>query len=628
MERRFDQAPIIESPISLSLTSLPPVERKNKIKSNNILVFWENLHQGDFLTSDDPQLLNFISTYQNLGFSPFGDMLVLHAVAHQLNKNGIKIPYEGECKTGHGDHIESSVRRKIGKERKQMFDGITSHLKFKKEESGVNIYEDINGELHNITSDIYGKASIDIPLVQELSTYDSFSGYASHLAQDFVHENSGLIVFLRNTKSLTNEPYIVVRDNKNSVRQMHSIPDVTLDPNQPVVYRSLRETISFSRNSQRRSDLVASLETGKIQTMPAFNKDNWPKHPILDRIKQQLVPMVNSYISEKGLVCDPLDLEYQALFRLTTYNLTDIFIGGDELINYCINAGAYESWRKILTLDPSVISGFQISSELVNKVLKEQARVIQDRLKRSSLPIDKIVVPSGIFAESGWEIMKDGDGVINTVQKDSNGTIVNAKRVLFRPVDTDLASRIHNDLHYIHTPRTDIAFGFFLEDEQLPFTTLAISKIDRAYKQNALLLFGFDPRNSIDFTRLYSRPGVPKNASSAIFGETFSYIRHNHPNIEAAMSAFMPSYASGLSMLTGGFETPILAKPNIHYFYDAKIDDETTMEHLTKRRQTMKGVNFVSSTLPLLPTVELLSPIHKPRFTPILQTGKDMILVQ
>jgi len=409
---------------------------------------------------------------------------------------------------------------------------------------------------------------------------------------------------------------------------MHNTPDITVESNKKAIYYSLREAINFSIISQRRIDLIKAVKAGQIETVSTFTKENWPKHPIIEHIKQQIIPIVSSFIAENRIICDPLDLEYQALFRITTFDLKDIFVDGNELKNYCVNAGIYQNWINILNLDPSVIVNFQISSELVNKVLEEQARIIQDRIKKSDLPIEQIVVPSGIFAESGWEITKDGENIINSIQKDSNGNILNARRVFFRPVDTIIASRIHNDLHYIHTPRTDMAFGFFLEDRQLPFTTLAIGSIDRAYKQNALLLFGFDPRNAVDFTRLYSRPGVPRNASSAIFGEAFSYIKHNYPKIEVAMSAFMPSYASGLSMLTGRFETPILAKPNIHYFYDAKIGDEATMEHLTKRRQTMKGVTFIPSILPLLPTIELLCSIHKPRFDPILQAGKDMILVK
>jgi len=140
MERKFDQMPLIDSPISLSLTNLSLIERKNKIKSNNLLVFWEKLNQGDFIANNDPQLLNFISAYKELGFSPFGDMLVLYVVAHQLNKKGIKIPFAGECKTGRVSHVKSSIRRKIGKERRSIFDGIFSDIKFIKEENGKVVW--------------------------------------------------------------------------------------------------------------------------------------------------------------------------------------------------------------------------------------------------------------------------------------------------------------------------------------------------------------------------------------------------------------------------------------------------------------------------------------------------------
>ena len=140
-----------------------------------------------------------------------------------------------------------------------------------------------------------------------------------------------------------------------------------------------------------------------------------------------------------------------------------------------------------------------------------------------------------------------------------------------------------------------------------------------------MLLFGYVPRNCLDFTRLYSRPGVPKNVSSAIFGETFTYIRQHEPKIEAAISAFMPSYASGLSMLTGGFETPILIKPGVHYFGPIDVQGQQVMEHLTKRRQLGSNDNLISSRFPLLPVIELISPLKEPRFKPVLELGEQMV---
>ena len=220
MERRFDQATIIESPISLSLSNLSPVERKNKIRSNNVLVYWEKLNQGDFLDSSDPNLIDYISKYQKLGFAAFGDMLVLHTVAHQMRKKEIGIPFEGECISGHQtEYKDASTRRKIGKERKSMFDRLISNIKFEKEDGVVNIYEDEGGKLSNITSDIYQDAQVDTEMVQELATYDSFSGYTRQFTQNFIIENHGLLLFLRNTKSISNEPYVIVRAKKDEQKQ-------------------------------------------------------------------------------------------------------------------------------------------------------------------------------------------------------------------------------------------------------------------------------------------------------------------------------------------------------------------------------------------------------------------------
>jgi hypothetical protein len=110
-----------------------------------------------------------------------------------------------------------------------------------------------------------------------------------------------------------------------------------------------------------------------------------------------------------------------------------------------------------------------------------------------------------------------------------------------------------------------------------------------------------------------------------MFGEAFSYIKTNYPQVEAAISSFMPTYASGLSMLTGGFDMPILIKPNEHTFAEKTVGERNVMEHVTKRRQQGGGKEVTSSTLPLLPVVELISPIKQPRFKGSLEIGKEMV---
>jgi hypothetical protein len=100
------------------------------------------------------------------------------------------------------------------------------------------------------------------------------------------------------------------------------------------------------------------------------------------------------------------------------------------------------------------------------------------------------------------------------------------------------------------------------------------------------------------------------NTSSVIFSSAFEDIRKTKPYIKSVFSAFMPTYATGMSMLSAGFYWPILIKPNVHTFGGNNIDGQMTYEHLTPRR-IKESSDTIISVWPLLPVIELLAPLAK-----------------
>lgn len=290
-----------------------------------------------------------------------------------------------------------------------------------------------------------------------------------------------------------------------------------------------------------------------------------------------------------------------------------------------MQSGTYDDWRQITNLDDGTVRSFQVNEKLVESVVAEQMCAIQSRLAASPLPIKDILVPSGIFAEEGWELKKDGGSiwVIRRKAPEENGIPVE-----FRPVDTELASLYHRDLHYIHTPRCDLAFGLFLRDDKLPFSVLSLQRIDRQYKQNVLLMHGYNPEKCFDLSRLYSKPGVPFNTSSTIFSLVFSYLRQFKPETQAILSSFMPTYAAGLSMTSGGFDNPVLMKPCVHKFVQRSIEGRGVWEYVSNRRLSPGDRMIESSpTFPLTPTVELITSLRAPRFKPFEEVdGKIVVL--
>jgi hypothetical protein len=230
-----------------------------------------------------------------------------------------------------------------------------------------------------------------------------------------------------------------------------------------------------------------------------------------------------------------------------------------------------------------------------------------------------------MFAEPGWVIQKRGNNIF-AAQEEGVTAASGLVPLEFREIDPELAKQFHGDLHYIHTPRADVAFGLYASGDDLPFSVLAVEKIDRAYKQNMLLIQGYDPRYCYDLTRLYSRPGTPGNTSSSMFSLTFSYMKAAYPETQAVVSAFMPTYATGISMTSGGFDNPVLIKPLVHTFEERNVNGNSVWEHVTKRRQQESGARRIRSKFPLLPTVELMSSLQSPRYAPL--TGAKDFMVE
>lgn len=387
----------------------------------------------------------------------------------------------------------------------------------------------------------------------------------------------------------------------------------------------VKEIYTHSAFDYQRGEIARAIEDGRVRSGPKFTLDNWPKDCLMTHLRKSVDHLVEDYERRSGYIGDPKDLKYQVLFRLTTLSTADIFHNGDELEGYMHEAGAYENWRNILCMDANRVQGYEVKSDIVIAIAEEQALVIKDRIRMSKLPLDEILHPSGIFAEPDWVIQKR-NGRVCAIQESSTAANRVAVPLSFEEVDPKYADQFHRDLHYIHTPRADVAFGMFVSGDTVPFSVVALERVDRDYKANALLFQGYDPRKTYDLTRLYSRPGTPGNTSSSMFALTFNYLKEHFPEMQAVLSSFMPSYSAGISMTSGGFNNPILVKPLVHTFGSRTIEGKQVYEHLTNRRQNKFTGKRIYSRLPLLPTVELLSPLQPPRFSP--SPGADKIMIE
>jgi hypothetical protein len=560
----------------------------------------------------DEELNAAFAEAEALGYRPFRWQNVVIAVVDAIKAEGIELP----------------SGKKAARERGKRVDDLLARFAFHADSDDAVkiIFTDANGEneaeviQRETLSDLDVASAVnaisDDPAVKNLVFGRIIQRVGAH-----ARTQKGLVFGEARAGQIDSgsDPHLLVESSSAPNQRLSTRHDDVIAAESP---QSVRTAIEYgvrrhAAMRERSKALRVMAEDGQITVLPAFTFDSWPTDAMMTRLRDEVGPITNQYMRDEDILCDDRDLKYQTLFRLTTHDVAEIFENGKELQDHLLATGAFRNWRNILRVGREQTDDLVLNQDLVREAAAEQAKIIQARLKQSALPLESILTPAGMFAEQGWFIQKKN----GTVQAIREGGISYADGIVnleFREVDTELAEQFHGDLHYIHTPRAEKAFGMFVEGEELPFSVLSLQKVDRNYKKNALLYQGYDPERCYDLTRLYSRPGTPGNASSTMFTLTFNYLR-SETDTQAVLSAFMPSYATGISMTSSKMDRPVLVKPLQHRFGPAgEHDGQVLYENMTKRRLGGVGLeNVIYSKVPLLPVVELMCPIQDPRFTPV-----------
>jgi hypothetical protein len=541
--------------------TLERLQGEGLYKKINLLVYWDSVPNGDFISSDDVLVFNWLSFVSQYNFKPISEFYIATIYCYLARKYSLDIPNQNELLLSNEDQ---SHDKNVRKERTKFLDKLNKEFTLEVGEDTISV---TLKDGTDITKDVMEFGKTEHRAVHAFLDHRYVPKYLSKQLKEFLQSHTGLVVFLSNSTIEYKYPSIAFLLQSSTVKQhgVAKMADAVVTDESDVFNRTLALILEHNSLSVLRETLISAISSSEIKIIPTIQKESWIGYPLMKYLKEDIKKIVAIKLAEEPILCDPIDLEYQILFRLTSYEAQEIFENGSALRKIMEAHTNQINWQGLTTLSDDTVRKFKVNNVLVQKIFDEQKILVTKRMEESSLPLEKILNPEGIFAEEGWVISKNNDQY--TLEHNEHDSVP----ITFKEVKREVAQAFHNDLHYIHTSRVWKAYGFFLPDEELPFSVLAIEPVDRTYKKNTLLLFGYDPRHCMEFTRLYSWPGVPKNVTSAIFGAMFSYLRKHEPRVEAAISAFMPTYASGLSMLTGGFEHPIMIKQGVHYFSPKNI---------------------------------------------------------
>lgn len=570
-----------------------------------------------------------VSGVSDTQYTPFSSLHLLTAASIVIDREHLNDVSNGSIET---DGLSEKRRGELLDQQSAFIKNVFSRIKIKVEPKKIRYYyeeEDISDEIDKTLSgeEISGlKHKIELPTWR-----NCLSGLVSNVLKIASSEHPILYIDL-NLKSFGVDqmtPRILVSDDSNIKSHVNRMDKIIITSSKHDVSRGITDESSyFSLLRKKRSDFRSQIDRGEITFMERFDRKKWPHHPLIDHLKKYVGKVVSDIVAKNEFDGDPLDLTYQTLFRSTTYPIEAVFENGEKLEQYMTDMGAYKHWSNIMKLDPEIIAQFQINRNIVESIIDEQRAIINQRIKNTHLPVATILGRNGIFGEPDWKLLKSDGGIFAAkLQSGVLGKDVTDKKdVRFEPVDINLAKEFYRVFHYIHTPRGEMAFGLFLQDEKLPFSVVAFERIDREYKKDLMLMQGYDPRKCYDLARLYSRPGTPFNTSSTIFSSSFNLFKEKGYDVQAVLSAFMPSYAHGMSMISAGFNDGVLIKNGGHVFGKKEIYDKIVYEHLTKRRDN-EATDTISSEWPLLPVMELMAQIQKPRFEPFKEASRGMLVV-
>lgn len=370
------------------------------------------------------------------------------------------------------------------------------------------------------------------------------------------------------------------------------------------------------------------IRRGKIHLIDNINlKDDWVYHPLMRKIRETVIPLVENKLKSSDLPFDPQDLEHQILFKLTTFSPRQLF--GQELANYLRSQIRF--WQDIEYLK---IEKLEINPEILNQILEEQYLIIRDRLRR----IENIVPLNRIF-RGLTSRCRDLNRFNRLILERQNGNLVATatdgyrEEVEFRKIEyRGLADILIDNFHYIHNERSrgDI-FAFFFKGDDFPWgvETTEKSCYSRPYKRTALLANGIHPDRAVELTRYYTLPGCPRNSISVIDSLVRDY--YGPTEIEALTTCTMPNYAkTKSSTIAGGINQLLFVKPLKHQFIKIKVGEKFLWQHATKRlisQLRYRGeIIYSHPEFPLYPTFEVYVIIKKePTFNKLPELQNKVI---
>jgi hypothetical protein len=199
------------------------------------------------------------------------------------------------------------------------------------------------------------------------------------------------------------------------------------------------------------------------------------------------------------------------------------------------------------------------------------------------------------------------------------------KNIVIKKVPAEVSDLYGKGFHYLHSGRPDeaVAYGAYIEGEELPFAWVSYSAVDRGYKKDILRHLNVEPHRVLEMTRAWNATWSPKNTMSVLFSFAHDQIRAeskrrvDERTLDKPVAGIITAINGNLGFKANafngvGFETIALKPANFSFL----VEDDGSLTYMS-RRQIVRRLGLSSTKeldghpryranqVPLLPTNEM-----------------------
>jgi len=351
------ETPILHSPVSEPFQRLSKEDKKERLSHVNLSLTTHG--------ADPENISEAFQGIQELGFTPVRINQLLQGMAWLMRREQVVLP--------------SGSKQK--QERGKIISGLLKSIDFDHDdENNLQAHVELSeGNSRDIISESAAFQDILAGDAEALADDPMVLGRVLNKIKELAREKE-LLAFEENIPGQipVNGPRILLYSDMSATHpdlRRKADHTLTADNSDGIKFGVLREVVRQSQIDTKREELAQALEDRNIITVPKFRLDNWPTDALMGSARAQVAAVLDEYIASQGIFCDPQDLKYQTLFRLTTQNVADAYANGQELEEYLQEEGAYRNWRNILGLDKNYLQSFRLRNDVLLPIIEEQRRM-------------------------------------------------------------------------------------------------------------------------------------------------------------------------------------------------------------------------------------------------------------